>query len=583
MWKSKSFASLLSLCNLLKLCDACHSVYERVCAMVREKTSGTDGYIGMLTDIEISIEADIVRGKLTPENLRQYFLAVFTIVEDAAIASSNMHLDFFDMLRHLTESGTISKDMAMALNEARMISNSFEHNSYFRLECSLEMARRLLEQAFQFVSSLGIAPEPQPEPEPEPEQEAVGASEATTQEQSLFGSPHFVSATNTGSVAATAAAMPLDTAIDNAPVLSASIAAAVAPDSAVAPRRTLTLRDATEEDAPSQTCDTAGKRFVFQRWCALLCEHIRLFETREGAVLPCDKEGTMEFLCISPLLLNDSAIIFTTYQYTAAPTYIVDYIQRQRVQPFGPGNGRIPLFRLMGFSSTADVVHHRTFHQLFGRVGIHVDVHNLRFETRSATDATTVVTFTCEIKRHKSYNPVAASATTVVPAAPAKGTKCDETLQRSAALQIVAEVKEQLRQLLRYDPTLTTLGLHRSTGIRASTGTPAVETVDTIASWVRLLGDRAVTVRQKAATAMWNIALQAENRVLLGHAGAIAPLIRLLGDGDVTIKWKAAGALANMALNAETKVLIAEAGAIPPLVQLLGDGDVKVRTWAAVA
>eukprot|EP01033_Poteriospumella_lacustris_P014828 gene14828-10603_t len=537
-------------------------VYERVCAMFREKTPEIVGYIGRLTDIETSIEADIVRGNLTPENLRQYFLAVFTIVEDAAVAPSNTDLDFFDMLRQLTESGTISNDMAMALDEARRISNSVEYNSYYRPECSLEMTRRLLEQTFRFVSTLWIAPESEPESEsePEPEPEPVGAAEATTQEQSRFGSQHFVSATNTGSVAA--AAMPLDTAIDNAPVLSVSIAAAVAPASAVAPRRTLTLRDATDEDAPSPTCDTAGKRLVFQRWCALLCEHIRQFEIRGGAVLPPEEEGTREFLCISPQLLNDSAIIFTTYQYTAAPAYIVFYIQRQRLPPFGTGdNGRMPLFRLMGFSSATDVVHHRTFHQLFGRVGIHVDVHNQRFETRSATDATTVVTFTCEIKRHQSYCSVAASVTTVVP-----------------------EVKEQPRQLLRYDPTLTKLGLH-STGIGASTGAPAMslEPADAIAPLVRLFGDRDVTVRQKAARVVWNILVSKENRVLVAKAGAIAPLIRLLGDCDVTVRRTAAGALANMAFNAESKVLIAEAGAIPPLVRLLGDGDVVVRRCTANA
>jgi hypothetical protein len=115
------------------------------------------------------------------------------------------------------------------------------------------------------------------------------------------------------------------------------------------------MRDATDEDAPPDACDTAGKREVFKRFCALLCEHIRKFETRGGAVLPPEEQGTVEFLCISPQILNNSVIIFKTCQYTAAPAYIVDYIQRQDV-PLGQGNDRIPLYRLMGFSTATDVV-----------------------------------------------------------------------------------------------------------------------------------------------------------------------------------------------------------------------------------
>ncbi|KAJ1380989.1 armadillo-type protein, partial [Ochromonadaceae sp. CCMP2298] len=65
--------------------------------------------------------------------------------------------------------------------------------------------------------------------------------------------------------------------------------------------------------------------------------------------------------------------------------------------------------------------------------------------------------------------------------------------------------------------------------------------------------------------------------------GAIPLLIRLLRDGTAKGKCKAAGALWNLAVNADNKVTIAAAGAIPLLIRLLRDGTVKGKTNAASA
>eukprot|EP01033_Poteriospumella_lacustris_P008534 gene8534-6151_t len=353
--------------------------------------------------------------------------------------------------------------------------------------------------------------------------------------------------------------MPLGNAIGNAPTLSSSIGAVVAPDPADVPRLALTLRDATDEDAPPDTCDTAGKREVFKRFCALLCEHIRKFETRRGAVLPSEEQGTVEFLRISPQILNASVVIFTTYQYTAAPAYIVDYIQRQDV-PFGQGNGRIPLYRLMGFSSAEEVAQYCPFSQLFKRVGIYVEVHHLRFETRDVT-----VVFTCEIKRYDLF--------------------CD-TLQGINAQPVddnadvggwtlVAEWQMEEGDGEMRRNTTNTLSV---TAVNDETKVLVAE-ADAIRPLVGLVTDGDVDVRPYEAGALMHIADKEENKVLVAEAGAIVPLVRLLDDGDVEVRRKETGSLMTIADNDENQVLVAEA----PLVGLLGDGDFEVNASSFAA
>eukprot|EP01033_Poteriospumella_lacustris_P003697 gene3697-2637_t len=346
-----------------------------------------------------------------------------------------------------------------------------------------------------------------------------------------------------------------------------------APDSAVVPKPTLTLRDATDEDAPPDTCDIAGKREVFKRFCALLAS-LKLAG-----------------------ILNDSGIIFNTYQYTAAPVYIVDYIQRQDVL-FGQGNDRIPLHRLLGVSSAEEVPQTSTFNQLFGRIGIYVEVHNLRFETISSTDA--AVAFTCEIKRHKTYS-VAALATTLASGTGANKipeTERDETSQHIAELEIENDADYGgWASVAKADaiPPLVWQSGHGDADVRQNTPNTlpniannaenhvSVSVVGAIAPLVGRLDDGDVAVRRNAAGALQNIAANVGNKVLLAEAGAIGPLVRLLGDFDVEVRGSAAGELINIAANIDNKMLVVEAGAIAPLMGLLGDSDVYVRRYSAGA
>ena len=66
--------------------------------------------------------------------------------------------------------------------------------------------------------------------------------------------------------------------------------------------------------------------------------------------------------------------------------------------------------------------------------------------------------------------------------------------------------------------------------------------------------------KKEAAGVLRNLAVNAENQVLIAQAGAIAPLVTLVQSGTDGQKESAAGALQNLALNDENQVLIAQAG-----------------------
>ena len=89
-------------------------------------------------------------------------------------------------------------------------------------------------------------------------------------------------------------------------------------------------------------------------------------------------------------------------------------------------------------------------------------------------------------------------------------------------------------------------------------------------------------VRCKAARALQNLAMNAENKIPIAQAGAIAPLVRLLSDSESAVRGNAAGALTNLAVNAENQQAIREAGGITPLIRLLSDSESKVRVNAVI-
>ena len=67
-----------------------------------------------------------------------------------------------------------------------------------------------------------------------------------------------------------------------------------------------------------------------------------------------------------------------------------------------------------------------------------------------------------------------------------------------------------------------------------------------------------------------------------GAANAITNLVKLLKDSEPLVKQIAAGALQNLAVNADNQVTIAKAGAIPPLVELLKDPEVRETAAGAL-
>ena len=70
--------------------------------------------------------------------------------------------------------------------------------------------------------------------------------------------------------------------------------------------------------------------------------------------------------------------------------------------------------------------------------------------------------------------------------------------------------------------------------------------------------------KERAAGALWSLAVNAKHKVLIAQAGAIAPLVTLVQSGTDGQKKQAAGALRNLAANDENQVLIAQAGGSPP-------------------
>ena len=65
--------------------------------------------------------------------------------------------------------------------------------------------------------------------------------------------------------------------------------------------------------------------------------------------------------------------------------------------------------------------------------------------------------------------------------------------------------------------------------------------------------------KEKAAGALQNLAVNADNKVAIAKAGGISPLVALAHDGTDVQKEKAAAALQNLvAVNADNKAAIAK-------------------------
>ncbi|KAG5246352.1 U-box domain-containing protein [Salix suchowensis] len=74
-----------------------------------------------------------------------------------------------------------------------------------------------------------------------------------------------------------------------------------------------------------------------------------------------------------------------------------------------------------------------------------------------------------------------------------------------------------------------------------------------------------------------------ENRIIIGHSGAIRPLLSLLYSEVKITQEHAVTALLNLSINEENKAMIAEAGAIEPLVHVLRTGNDGAKENSAAA
>ena len=88
---------------------------------------------------------------------------------------------------------------------------------------------------------------------------------------------------------------------------------------------------------------------------------------------------------------------------------------------------------------------------------------------------------------------------------------------------------------------------------------------------IHKLGSNEAMVQQHAAGALWNLALNNDNKDKIAAAGAIPPLVALLGPQSSSgVQQHAAGALWNLALNNDNnKVKIRSAGGVAALTQLM--------------
>ncbi|MDA8576174.1 hypothetical protein N9L24_03935, partial [Candidatus Marinamargulisbacteria bacterium] len=92
--------------------------------------------------------------------------------------------------------------------------------------------------------------------------------------------------------------------------------------------------------------------------------------------------------------------------------------------------------------------------------------------------------------------------------------------------------------------------------------------------------------KRLAATALCELALDAENRTTIRDAGGIPNLIKCLDSDNIELRQNAAAALYKLALDADSRTAIREAreaGGIPKLIHCLDSDNIELRHNAALA
>ncbi|KAF8323045.1 ARM repeat-containing protein [Clavulina sp. PMI_390] len=169
-------------------------------------------------------------------------------------------------------------------------------------------------------------------------------------------------------------------------------------------------------------------------------------------------------------------------------------------------------------------------------------------------------------------------------------------LQRSAALAFAEITEKEVRQVGRdtLDPILFLLSSHDTEVQRAASaalGNLAVN-ADNKLLIVRLGGleplirqmlSPNVEVQCNAVGCITNLATHDENKTKIAKSGALVPLTRMARSNDMRVQRNATGALLNMTHSDENRQQLVQAGAVPVLVNLLKSPDTDVQYYCTTA
>ncbi|PSK51898.1 vacuolar protein 8 [Elsinoe australis] len=98
-----------------------------------------------------------------------------------------------------------------------------------------------------------------------------------------------------------------------------------------------------------------------------------------------------------------------------------------------------------------------------------------------------------------------------------------------------------------------------------------------------LLESPDIEVQRAASAALGNLAVDAQNKVLIVQLGGLAPLIRQMNSNNVEVQCNAVGCITNLATHEDNKAKIARSGALPPLTKLAKSKDMRVQRNATGA
>ncbi|KAL2262447.1 hypothetical protein VTK26DRAFT_1296 [Humicola hyalothermophila] len=106
---------------------------------------------------------------------------------------------------------------------------------------------------------------------------------------------------------------------------------------------------------------------------------------------------------------------------------------------------------------------------------------------------------------------------------------------------------------------------------------------DTLGPILFLLENSDIEVQRAASAALGNLAVNAENKVLIVQLGGLQPLIRQMMSPNVEVQCNAVGCITNLATHEDNKAKIARSGALGPLTRLARSKDMRVQRNATGA